>query len=32
MDYVAELKNFDHDDRRRILFDNVQELITLRPT
>ena len=32
MDYVAELKNFDDDDRRLILYDNVQELITLRPT
>jgi hypothetical protein len=29
---VAELKNFDDDDRRMILYDNVQELITLRPT
>jgi len=32
MEYVAELKNFDDDDRRMILYDNVQELITLRPT
>ena len=32
IEYLSELKNFDDDDRRRILYDNVQELITLRPT
>ena len=31
MEYVGELKNFDDDDRRKILYDNVCELITLRP-
>ena len=31
-DYVTELKNFSAEDRRLILNDNVQELITLRPT
>jgi predicted TIM-barrel fold metal-dependent hydrolase len=32
LDYVRELKGFDTDETRRILFDNVQELLTLRPT
>ncbi len=32
LDYVRELKEFDTDERRRILFDNVQEMLTLRPT
>ncbi len=32
VDYVRELKEFDPTERRRILFDNVQELLTLRPT
>ncbi len=31
-DYVRELKSFSDDERKRILIDNVQELITLRPT
>jgi len=31
LDYAAELKAFDDDDRRRILRDNVRELNTLRP-
>jgi predicted TIM-barrel fold metal-dependent hydrolase len=31
-DYVVELKAFDADDRRAILYDNVRELLTLRPT
>jgi predicted TIM-barrel fold metal-dependent hydrolase len=31
LDYVVELKNFSDGDRRLILNDNVQELITLRP-
>jgi len=32
LDYVRELKGFDTDETRRILLDNVQELLTLRPT
>ncbi len=32
LDYVRELKGFDADETRRILFDNVQELLALRPT
>ena len=32
IDYVRELKEFDAVDRRQILFDNVQELLVLRPT
>jgi len=32
VDYVRELKEFDADETRKILFDNVQELLTLRPT
>ena len=32
VDYVAELAAFDATDTRRILYDNVQELLTLRPT
>ncbi len=32
MAYVKELKDFDAGDRRLILYDNVRELITLRPT
>jgi predicted TIM-barrel fold metal-dependent hydrolase len=31
LDYLAELKEFDDDDRRRILFDNVMELNARRP-
>jgi predicted TIM-barrel fold metal-dependent hydrolase len=31
LDYVRELKDFTPDDRRRILYDNVVELTTLRP-
>lgn len=31
-DYVRELKSFSESERKQILFDNVQELITLRPT
>jgi predicted TIM-barrel fold metal-dependent hydrolase len=31
LDYLAELKEFDDDDRRRILLDNVTELNALRP-
>jgi predicted TIM-barrel fold metal-dependent hydrolase len=31
LDYLAELKEFDDDDRRRILLDNVTELNELRP-
>ena len=31
-DYVRELKALDEADRRRILFDNVQELTARRPT
>jgi predicted TIM-barrel fold metal-dependent hydrolase len=31
LDYLTELKEFDDDDRRRILLDNVTELNTLRP-
>ncbi len=30
--YVRELKNFSADDRRKILYGNVQELLSLRPT
>jgi predicted TIM-barrel fold metal-dependent hydrolase len=30
--YLQELKHFDAGDRRLLLNDNVQELITLRPT
>lgn len=32
LDYLRELKGFDHDERRMILYDNVQELMTLKPT
>ena len=32
IEYVAELKDFTAEDRRKILFGNVQELITLRPS
>ena len=32
MDYVRELKEFDTVEKKQILFDNVQELVTLRPT
>ena len=32
LDYLRELKAFEPEDRKRILLDNVQELITLRPT
>jgi len=32
IDYVRELKEFDDAERKQILFDNVQELLTLRPT
>ena len=32
LDYLQELKVFEPEDRKRILLDNVQELITLRPT
>ncbi len=32
LDYVRELKGFDQDETRAILFDNVQGLLTLRPT
>jgi predicted TIM-barrel fold metal-dependent hydrolase len=32
IEYVSELKSFTNEDRRMILFDNVQGLITLRPT
>jgi len=31
-DYVRELKEFDDVEKRRILLDNVRELLTLRPT
>ena len=31
-DYVRELKEFDEVEMRRILLDNVRELLTLRPT
>ena len=29
---MRELKEFDATEKRQILFDNVQELLTLRPT
>ena len=32
VDYVRELKEFDDVEKKQILFDNVQELLTLRPT
>ena len=32
IDYVRELKEFDAVEKKQILFDNVQELLTLRPT
>lgn len=32
IDYVRELKEFDATEKKQILFDNVQELLTLRPT
>ena len=32
IDYVRELKEFDDAEARQILFDNAQELLTLRPT
>ncbi len=32
MDYVRELKEFDDDERKKILFDNANEILTLRPT
>jgi len=32
IDYVRELKEFDAVESKQILFDNVKELITLRPT
>ncbi len=32
MEYVNELKRFEPADRRKILYDNVQELLTLKPT
>jgi len=32
LDYVRELKEFDATERRQILFDNVQELLTPTPT
>ena len=32
LDYLVELKNFDAEERRLILNDNVSELITLRPS
>lgn len=32
LDYVRELKEFDESERRKILYDNVRELLTLRPT
>jgi predicted TIM-barrel fold metal-dependent hydrolase len=31
LDYLRELKDFDAADRKKILFDNVTELTTLRP-
>ncbi len=31
LDYLPELQKFDHDARRRILYDNTQDLNTLRP-
>jgi hypothetical protein len=31
LDYVAELKVFSDEDKRRILLDNVTELNTRRP-
>lgn len=31
-DYVREVKDLDPADRRKILFDNAQELVALRPT
>ena len=32
LDYLRELKEFDAAEQRQILFENVQELLTLRPT
>jgi predicted TIM-barrel fold metal-dependent hydrolase len=32
LDYLVELKDFEPDDRRKILFDNVTELTALQPT
>ena len=32
LDYIRELKDFDAADRRKILHDNVTELIALRPS
>ena len=32
VDYIRELKEFDATETRQILLDNVQELLTLRPT
>ena len=32
MDYVRELKEFNDDERKKILFDNANEILTLRPT
>jgi len=32
MDYVRELKEFDETERKKILFDNANEILTLRPT
>jgi predicted TIM-barrel fold metal-dependent hydrolase len=30
-DYIRELKDFDAVERKKILLDNVSELVTLRP-
>jgi predicted TIM-barrel fold metal-dependent hydrolase len=32
IDYVRELKEFDAGEKKKILFDNVQELLALQPT